>query len=301
MERGHYVEIQNTAYFRHVYDGEHADMRRLYEQAKLDQWNAATDIDCAEPVESDGGMIAEDLVDMHGRDFWDRLSPAQRIGLNRRVARWRISTLMHGEHGAMLVCSQMVENVVGQDAKLFQATQVVDEARHNEVLHRYMALRLDGESYPLAGNVKEIFDTLLGTSAWYLKTIGLQLVAETFAVSLFRMLAESSKDAILCQICRRILQDEARHMGFGMLSLPAVVAEASASERREMEDFAVWALNRTLRGIFPLAAYEEMGFNQHEIDPIRRVPPGRPAGGGETPLRKFFPRRLQQGLVRNPT
>ena len=123
----------------------------------------------------------------------------------------------------MLVCSQLVENVVGQDAKLFQATQVVDEARHNEVLQRYVTLRLDGETYPLAGNVREIFDTLLGTSAWYLKTIGLQLVAETFAVSLFRMLAELSKDAILRQVCRRILQDEARHMGFGMLSLPAVV------------------------------------------------------------------------------
>jgi len=143
------------------------------------------------------------------------------------------------------------------------------------VLHRYLALRLDGESYPLAGNVREIFDTLLGTSAWYLKTIGLQLVAETFAVSLFRMLAESSKDEVLRVICRRILQDEARHMGFSMLSLPAVVEEATESERREMEDFAVWALNRTLRGIFPLGAYEDMAF------------------------RKFFRRDLHAGLVRN--
>jgi len=207
MERGHYIETGNTAYFRHDYDGEHADMRRLYEQAKLDQWNAATDIDWEKPLDSDGGLIADDLVDIHGSPFWDRLSPAQRVEINRLVARWRISTLMHGEHGAMLVCSQMVENVVGQDAKLFQATQVVDEARHNEVLHRYVTLRLDGETYPLAGNVQEIFDTLLGTNAWYLKTIGLQLVAETFAVSLFRMLAESSKDAILRQVCRRILQD----------------------------------------------------------------------------------------------
>src|SRR2546423_15261703 len=130
MERGHYIDIRNTAYFRHLYDGEHADMRRLYEQAKLDQWNAATDIDWQQPLDSDGGLIADDLVDIHGSPFWDRLSPAQRIELNRRVARWRLSTLMHGEHGAMLVCSQMVENVVGQDAKLFQATQVVDEARH---------------------------------------------------------------------------------------------------------------------------------------------------------------------------
>src|SRR5207244_12443104 len=140
----------------------------------------------------------------------------------------RISTLTAAEQGARRVGSELVEKGGGQDAKLFQATQVVDEARHNEVLHRYVRLRLDGETYPLAGNVREIFDTLLGTSAWYLKTIGLQLVAETFAVSLFRMLAESSKDEVLRVICRRILQDEARHMGFSMLSLPAVVEEGMA-------------------------------------------------------------------------
>ena len=301
MQRGHYIETSNTAYFRHGYDSEHAAMRRLYEQAKLDQWNAATDIDWEQPLEGDGGLIADDLVDIYGTKFWDRLSDDQRVELNHRVARWRLTTLMHGEHGAMLVCSQMVENVVGQDAKLFQASQVVDEARHNEVLHRYIALRLGGETYPLAGNVQEIFDTLLGTSAWYLKTIGLQLVAETFAVSLFRMLGESSKDAVLRQVCRRILQDEARHMGFGMLSLPAVVAEASASERREMEDFAVWALNRTLRGILPLGAYEDMGFSQSEIEEIRLMRRERAAGGDETAFRKFFRRDLHQGLVRNLT
>lgn len=299
MEPGHQIEIRNTAYFRHVYDGEHADMRRLYEQAKLDQWNAASDIDWGRALAGDGGLISDDLVDIHGTKFWDRLSPDQRVELNRRVARWRLSTLVHGEHGAMLVCSQLVENVRGQDAKLFQATQVVDEARHNEVLHRYIKLRLDGETYPLAGNVREIFDTLLGTSAWYLKTIGLQLVAETFAVSLFRMLAESSKDEVLRNVCRRILQDEARHMGFGMLSLPALVAEASEAERREMEDFAAWALTRTLTGIFPLGAYEDMGFARAEIDEIRQYRRSRAAGGEETAFRKYFRRDLHAGLVRN--
>ena len=299
MERGHQIDIRNVAYFRHDYDAEHADMRHLYEQAKLDQWNAATDIDWSQPLDSDGGLIADDLVDIHGTKFWDRLSASERVEVNRAVTRWRLSTLMAGEHGAMLVCSQLVENVQGQDAKLFQATQVVDEGRHNEVLHRYMALRLEGRNYPLANNVQEIFDTLLSTGAWYLKTIGLQLVAETFAVSLFRMLAESSKDAVLRQICRRILQDEARHMGFGMLSLPAVVAEASAAERREIEDFAVWALNRTLRGIFPLAAYHEAGFSRGEIEEIRQLRRERAAGGDETAFRKFFRRDLHAGLVRN--
>src|SRR5713226_9673269 len=299
MEAGHHIDIKNTAYFRHLYDGDQPEMRRLYEQAKIDQWNAATDIDWSRPLEGDGGLIADDLVDIHGTKFWERLSADQRVELNRYVTRWRLSTLMHGEHGAMLVCSQLVENVQGQNAKLFQATQVVDEGRHNEVLHRYLALRLDGETYPLAGNVREIFDTLLGTSAWYLKTIGLQLVAETFAVSLFRMLAESSKDEILRQVCRRILQDEARHMGFAMLSLPAIVGQATEAEHREMEDFAVWALNRTLRGIFPLAAYEDMGFDRSEIEEIRQLRRQRAAGGDETAFRKFFRRDLHAGLVRN--
>ena len=114
MESGHQIEAQNTAYFRHVYDCEHADLRRLYEQAKIDQWNAATDIDWSRPLESDGGLIADDLVDIHGTKYWDRLSPEQRVELNRYVTRWRISTLMHGGHGAMLVCSQLVENVQGE-------------------------------------------------------------------------------------------------------------------------------------------------------------------------------------------
>src|SRR5262245_3692140 len=179
----------------------------------------------------------------------------------------------------MLLCSQLVECVQGQDAKLFQATQVLDEARHNEVLQRYLQLRLEGEIYPLGGNVKEIFDTLLGTSSWLLKTIGLQLVAETFAVSLFRMLAESSKDEILRHVCRRILQDAARHMGFAMLSLPGIISQASAAEQHEMEDFTVWALNRTLTGIFPLPAYQEMGFGKAEIDEIKRHRRERAAGG----------------------
>jgi rubrerythrin len=299
MEHGHRIETRNTAYFRHDYDSDHADMRRLYEQAKIDQWNAAKDIDWTTPLTGDGGLISDDLVDIHGTRFWDRLSEDQRVELNRRVSRWRISTLVHGEHGAMLLCSQLVEHVHGQDAKLFQATQVADEARHNEVLQRYLELRLDGHIYPIAGNVKEIFDTLLTTSSWYLKTIGLQLVAETFAVSLFRMLAESSKDEVLRQVCKRIVQDEARHMGFAMISLPDIVREASETEHREMEDFAVWALNRTLTGIFPLAAYEEMGFGRSEIDEIRRYRHERAAGGDETAFRKYFRRDLHGGLVRN--
>jgi hypothetical protein len=84
-----------------------------------------------------------------------------------------------------------------------------------------------------------------------------------------------------------------------MLSLPDIIDQASETEHREMEDFAVWALNRTLTGIFPLAAYEEMGFDAAELGEIKRYRRERAAGGDETAFRKYFRRDLHSGLVRN--
>ena len=45
------------------------------------------------PLDSDGGLIADDLVDIHGTKFWDRLSAAAQVEINRAVARWRLLDL----------------------------------------------------------------------------------------------------------------------------------------------------------------------------------------------------------------
>src|SRR5206468_8023272 len=107
---------------------------------------------------------------------------------------------------------------------------------------------------------KDLLDASRSESRWYLQTIALQLVAETFAVALFKMMSESARDPVLGTICKRILQDESRHMGFGMLALPKVVNEASETERRELEDYTCFALEKTLMGFFPLEAYQDVGF-----------------------------------------
>src|SRR5262249_59337414 len=102
--------------------------------------------------------------------------------------------------------------------------RVVEEGRHNEVLDRYITERL-GIRYGVPANERDLFDSILTETRWYLKTIALQLVAETFAVALFKMMGESARDPVLAEVCKRVLQDESRHMGFGMLALPRVGAE----------------------------------------------------------------------------
>src|SRR5437773_7962699 len=275
------------------------DLRRLYENAKRDQWNASRDIPWDAPASPDGRIIADELIDIYGSPLWDALSETDKVSLNRRIAAWRLGVLMYGEQGALLACSQMVNLVEGTDLKFFQATQVMDEARHNEVLKRYIADRLDDISYPMPKNEVALFDSILGESRWYLKTIALQLVAETFAVALFKMMAESAKDPVLGEVCRRILQDESRHMGFGMLSLPRVVAEASESERRELEDYTCFALEKTLTGFFPLEPYRDLGFSRAQIDDVQRYRRETAAKNDYAPFRKFFKREMHSSMVQN--
>ena len=295
----HPVTARHDTLFEHAYPVESPDLRSLYEKAKRDQWNVSRDIDWTQPYDVEQGVLADEMLDIYGTPFWDRLTQAERGDLNRRFANWRLGVLLYGEHGAMLLCSQLVECVSGTDAKFFQATQVVDEARHNEVLNRYVTERLGGLRYPLPDFERELFDTLLSDSRWTVKTIGLQLVAETFAVALFRMLAETSKDPLLRQICKYILQDESRHMGFGMLSLPDVIRELTDAERAELEDVTHWALVKTLTGQFPEPVFRELGFGDAEIKAIHAHRRERAAGAEGSHFRKLFRKDLHGTLLSN--
>ena len=51
--------------FQRSYAVEAPDMRRLYENAKRDQWNASTDVDWATDVDLERGIFADELVDGH--------------------------------------------------------------------------------------------------------------------------------------------------------------------------------------------------------------------------------------------
>jgi P-aminobenzoate N-oxygenase AurF len=298
-ETVHRISTSFETCFQRAYDVQAADMRRLYENAKRDQWNAARDIDWSAPVDLDRGIFADELIDGHGSEYWNRLGERRQRQLNIEFSCWRLSQLLHGEEGAMLACSQLVDMVPGNDAKFFQATQVVDEARHTEVLSRYIAEKCGGRVYPLTPNVKKLFDYILGNGKWFIKTVGLQLIAETFAVALFRMLGETAQDPMLREICRRILADESRHMGFSILSLPDEVASLSSGDLRELEDFTREALVLVLTGQFPQEAYEAVGMDRDEIDGIKRVRKETAVRSDYALFRKTFKREMHVTVVSN--
>ena len=295
----HAIPTSIDVIYQRDYEVYAPDMRRLYENAKRDQWNVSKDIDWSTPVDLDRGVFNDGLIDAYGSEYWDKLDGKRRRELNVEFSAWRLSQLLHGEAGAMIACSQLVEMVPTTDSKFFMTTQVVDEARHAEVLARYIKEKLGGKFYPVSNNLKSLFDQLIGSSKWYVKTVGLQLVAETLAVSLFRMLAETAQDPLLSVICRRILSDESRHMGFSVLSLPEQIEQLSPAERNEVEDFTKEALRLVMSGQFPRVAYEAVGFNKSDIDGIARYRTEMAKGKEQTLFRQIFRRDMHQQVVAN--
>ncbi|HXW83014.1 MAG TPA: ferritin-like domain-containing protein, partial [Candidatus Binataceae bacterium] len=288
----------DTVYQR-SYASEAPDLRRLYENAKRDQWNASRDIEWTADVDLERGIFANELVDGYGTDALAKLDGKTFAKLNVEFSAWRLSQLLHGEEGAMLACSQLVDMVPGNDAKFFQATQVVDEARHTEVLNRYLQDKCGGRVYDITPNIKTLFGYILGNGKWFVKTVGLQLLAETFAVALFRMLAESALDPLLRSICKRILADESRHMGFSILSLPDEIGGLSPGDLSELEDFVREALKLVLSGQFPSEAYQAIGMNAAEIESVRKVRKQVAAGADQAYFRKIFKREMHQTVVTN--
>jgi rubrerythrin len=298
-ETQHLVDSRFETLYQRDYDVHASDMRRLYENAKRDQWNASSDIDWSQPLDFDGGIFADGLIDGYGSDIWNKLDRKTQRELNIEYSCWRISQLLHGEEGAMLACSQLVDMVPTNDAKFFQSTQVVDEARHTEVLSRYLKEKCEGRIYPMTSNLKQLFDYLLGQGKWFIKTVGLQLVAETFAVGLFRMLAESSQDPLLRSISKKILADESRHMGFSVLGLPDTIASLSASDLSELEDFTAEACRLVLPGQFPRDAFEKVGLDTRDIKTIERIRVENAKSNDYVYFRSIFRREMYTQVVSN--
>src|SRR5271155_3874919 len=299
QDQQHLVQSELETLYQRDYTVHAADMRRLYENAKRDQWNVSKDIDWSIPVDLERGIFNDGLIDGYDSPVWRKLDDKKKRELNVEFSCWRISQLLHGEEGAMLACSQLVDMVPTNDAKFFQSTQVVDEARHTEVLSRYLIDKCDGNIYPMTANTKLLFDYLLGQGKWFIKTVGLQLVAETFAVGLFRMLAETSNDPLLKLISKRILLDESRHMGFSVIGLPEMIASLSPADFAELEDFTAEACRLVLRGQFPRPAFEKVGFSEKEIDEIQRYRVENAKSNDYIYFRQVFRREMYTQVVSN--
>lgn len=258
-ERDLYHVPGGASTFTWNYGVEHQEVRDLYEKAKVALARAIEGL----PWEIDVDPERENFLDMrspiYGSRVWSRLTQREHLQLRHESMAWTLSQFMHAEQGAMMLAAQLVNVAPQMDAKHFAASQVIDESRHTELYARYLSTKLDNE-YPFQANLQKAFDLILEGSEWDKKALGLQVIVEGQAMSAFTVVKHAAREPLLQGIVQRVMQDEARHMAFGVLSLQDYYHQLPEAERREREEFA-FEVARLLRDLYyQEAVWERMGL-----------------------------------------
>jgi len=265
----------HNAHFDWTYPADHDDMRDLYDRAKRAQWDGATylpwqtsvdPMNPEVPILPDGYFDFSILEDAAGV----RLTAQQQLAFKHSLTAWMLSQFLHGEQGALLVASQLVNPVPELDCKKYASTQVVDEARHVEVFHRYLDTKLE-KLYQVNDNLYVIIDALMVDSRWDMKFLGMQIMVEGLALGAFGTMYRITKEPLLKQLLKMVIQDEARHVHYGVLALREhIVEHLSESERREREQWAFEVALLMRNRFMAYEVYEEWFEGQVTRDVWRR-------------------------------
>ena len=222
------------------YETHQQALRDLYEVAKKEQWNAATDVPWDREIDKTGDILDPRQDVFQEFDFVKALPDSTRTELAVRRAAWTLSQFLHGEQGALLCCGQLVEVVPDIDGKLYAATQVVDEARHVEVFHRYIK-RLD-RVYPIDPSLQAVINAILEADLWQMKCVGMQVIVEGLAMGSFKIMKEGTRDELLKKIVELTAMDEARHVSYGLIYMKDELPRMPDPDRERVEDFALMAV-----------------------------------------------------------
>ena len=270
-------------------------LRKLYEKAKTSQWNGTSDLDWNTPVDPEKtvaedqarigfglepGRLAHTPIASWGPKEWTE------FGVESR--KWSLSQFLHGEQGALICTSKIVETAPWYDAKLYASTQVVDEARHVEVFARYLDEKLGG-AYPVNPHLRLLLDDIVEDSRWDMTYLGMQVMVEGLALAAFGYLHQLTGEPLLKQLLRYVMSDEARHVAFGVLSLKEVYDGMSDSEIKDRQEFAFEASIRMRDRFLQQEVWNHMGVNPKDVLPIIL----------EDPTRKVFQQMLFAKIVPN--
>jgi len=235
------VPATHRAYFDWSYPSDQPEMADLYKRAKEGQWNGddlpwGTSVD---PLNTELRILPETFIDFDvARGYGVSLSEDEKNGLLYSLTAWMLSQFLHGEQGALYAAAQVTEAVQFFDGKLYGATQVMDEGRHVEVFNRYLDTKLN-KLYQINDNLFVIIDSLMSDGRWDMKFLGMQIMVEGLALGAFGTLYKLTKEPLLRRLLQMVIQDEARHVHYGVCALREhFTGHLSERERAEREDWA---------------------------------------------------------------
>jgi hypothetical protein len=283
------ITIKYPALLTWDYTHDDDTLIRLYDKAKRSQWDAARDVDWS--IDVDPGRVPDARAEMlrHATDTpFARLTEAELRELTWESQAWTISQFLHGEQGALMATAKIVDSVPDYDAKLYAATQVMDEARHVEVYEKYLDEKV-GRPYPINKHLASLLANLMTDNRWDMTYLGMQIMIESLALAAFGAIYQTTDEPLLRDITYRVMGDEARHVAFGIASLQDVYTDMPDAERRDREEFVCEAAELMRDRFLQTEVWDRLGLPVEECETYMR----------ESEAQKFFRAQLFGKVVPN--
>ena len=209
-----------------------------------------------------GKEVLSELVAKHGPVD---LPPDKRAALQGLFA-----VILWGELAAWKVSADLALQLEPLEAKMAATSQAHDEARHFYVMHDYLSL-LGEVPHKLGPKTTRVLLGTLQADTLAKKLVGMQLMIEPMALTLFHLVRKANVEPILTELVTRYERDEARHVALGVLHLPKLLSkmtlpEASSLWAWEFREF--WAQVDMFQELEPL--FLAIGITPREVIEIGR-------------------------------
>src|SRR5215469_15254225 len=213
----------------------------LYRRAKQNQWDSDEYLPWDTPVDPSKPLINARSDVYHQMPFFSKLSKSQQETFTAHSTAQLLSQFLHGEQGALMTAACVTHSVPDATAKLYAATQTMDEARHVEVYARYcdkIAM-----VYPMSPWLKALIDATLRADRYEKVMIGMNMIVEGLALGAFNNMYRTTTCELLKKITFNVMRDESRHVSFGHVYLGPLIAGMHKDEVEDLAEFAFQAVN----------------------------------------------------------
>ena len=197
-----------------------------------------------------------------------KLDKKSKIKLANESVRWQMSSILHGEQGALNLSASLCHILKDQGAQEYAANQTREEARHVTGFAKYIKSRW-GKPLPVGQTLGDLLTELVNAPEVYKKIVGMQILVEGLAMGAFATIYQHSHDPVLVKLMQLVMTDEAFHHKFGKIWADKTIPKLDEKEQNIIED---WAANCFQILLFNLVnpeqkkiIYEQFGLDWKQV------------------------------------
>ena len=227
-------------------------------------------IDFDEPFDMENeALLPEEMVGaLHTKYVSDILSdPKDRIRFINQSTLRSLSSILHGEQGALNLSASLCHVLYDQGAQEYAANQTREEARHVTAFAKYIKARW-GKPVACSPVLQNLLVEIISSPEVYKKIIGMQMLVEGLAMGAFAAGYRNNRDPVAKKLFQLVMTDEAFHHKFGKIWADRTIPKLTESERNMVED---WSAHCAQSLLFNQGSpvQQQAIFSEFDLDPER--------------------------------